>query len=234
MKFKRILFKISGEALMGEGAFGQSSEAVKKLAEEILDIYNQGIQICLVIGGGNFFRGCSTPVELMDRTNADYVGMLATIMNGVTLQNALERLDIPTRMLSALEINKVCEPYTRRRGLRHLEKNRIVLFVAGTGNPYFSTDTAAVLRASEMQCDAVFKGTKVDGVYDKDPIKYKDAVRYDSLTFDEAINKNLKVMDSTAFTLARDMSMPIVVFNVKEENSILKVLREECKYTIIK
>lgn len=233
-KFKRILFKISGEALMGYNAFGHSIEAINEIADEIAKIYNQGIQICIVIGGGNFFRGISVSTDLMDRTSADYMGMLATVMNGIALQAALEKQGIDTRMQSAIEMNKICEPYIRRRAISHLEKNRIVLFVAGTGNPYFTTDTASVLRASEMECDAVFKGTKVDGIYNKDPMKYDDAIRYDEVSYDEVINKNITVMDPTAFTLARDINMPLVVFKILDKDSILKVIKGEGKYTIVK
>ena len=185
------------------------------------------------MGGGNIFRGVSVSSELMDRTSADYMGMLATVMNGIALQNSLERLGIPTRMQSALPTNNVCEPYIRRRAVRHLEKGRVVIFVAGTGNPFFTTDTASVLRASEMECDAIFKGTQVDGVYDKDPRKFTDAIRYDKVTFDEVIKQDLRVMDPTAFTLARDTNLPIVVFKISEEDSVLNVINGNGKYTLI-
>lgn len=231
-KFKRILFKISGEALKGNGDT-YDTNSIQKIAEEIGEIYKHGIEICIVIGGGNIFRGATSKIELLDRVSADYVGMLATVMNGIILQNALEKLSIPTRMQSAIEINRVCEPYIKRRALRHLEKGRVMLFVAGTGNPYFSTDTASVLRASEMNCDAVFKGTKVDGVYDKDPLKYDDAKRFDSVNFDYVIKNNLKIMDQTAFTLARDINMPIVVFKITDDNSILNAINGNGKYTLI-
>ncbi len=233
MKFKRILFKISGEAMMGNKPFGHDLEAIDKITKEIIKIYKLGVQICLVVGGGNIFRGISVSSELMDRTSADYMGMLATIMNGIALQSSLEKYGIATRMQTALETNKVCEPYIRRKAIRHLEKDRVVIFVAGTGNPFFTTDTASVLRASEMECDAIFKGTQVDGVYDKDPKKYADAKRYDHLIYDEVIKQNLRVMDPTAFTLARDTNIPIVVFKISEEDSILKVINGEGKYTII-
>ena len=233
MKFKRILFKISGEAMMGNKPFGHDLEAINKISKEILKIYKLGVQICLVIGGGNIFRGVSVSNELMDRVSADQMGMLATVMNGIALQNALERAGVETRMQTAIEMDNICEPYIRRKAIRHLEKGRVVIFVAGTGNPYFTTDTASVLRASEMNCDAIFKGTQVDGVYDKDPKKYKDAKRYDVLTFDEAIHKKLEIMDATAFTLARDTGIPIVVFKVNEEDSVLKVINGEGKYTTV-
>ena len=233
MKFKRILFKISGEAMMGNKPFGHDLEAINKISKEILKIYKLGVQICLVIGGGNIFRGVSVSNELMDRVSADQMGMLATVMNGIALQNALERAGVETRMQTAIEMDNVCEPYIRRKAIRHLEKGRVVIFVAGTGNPYFTTDTASVLRASEMNCDAIFKGTQVDGVYNKDPKKYKDAKRYDVLTFDEAIHKKLEIMDATAFTLARDTGIPVVVFKINEEDSVLKVINGEGKYTTV-
>lgn len=232
-KFKRILFKVSGESLMGTNAFGHSMEAIHKISTEIAKIYKQGVQICLVVGGGNIFRGVSVSTELMDRTSADYMGMLATIMNGIALQSSLEKHGVPTRMMSALSINKVCEPYIRRRAMRHLEKNRVIIFVAGTGNPFFTTDTASVLRASEMDCDIMLKGTQVDGVYSKDPKKFSDAVRYDSISFDKAIQENLKVVDPTALTLARDNNMPIVIFKISEKNALLDVVNGKGKFTII-
>lgn len=232
-KFKRILFKISGEALMGKNQFGHDLEAIHKLSNEIKKIYDKGIEICIVIGGGNIFRGVSISSEMMDRTSADYMGMLATVMNGIALQNALEMHGIPTRMQSAIEISKVCEPYVRRRAIRHLNKGRIMLFVAGTGNPYFTTDTASVLRASEMECDAVFKGTKVDGIYDKDPLKFSDAVRYNRISFDKVLSDNLRIMDQTAFALAKDINMPIIVFKINEDDSILKVIEGNGNYTLV-
>lgn len=233
MKFKRILFKISGEAMMGDKPFGHDLEAINKISKEISKIYKLGVQICLVIGGGNIFRGVSVSNKLMDRVSADQMGMLATVMNGIALQNSLERIGVETRMQTAIKMDNVCEPFIRRKAIRHLEKGRVVIFVAGTGNPYFTTDTASVLRASEMNCDAIFKGTQVDGVYDKDPKKYNDAKRYDILTFDEAINKKLEIMDATAFTLARDTGIPIVVFKINEEDSVLKVINGEGRYTTV-
>ena len=233
MKFKRILFKISGEAMMGDKPFGHDLEAINKISQEISKIYKLGIQICLVIGGGNIFRGVSVSNKLMDRVSADQMGMLATVMNGIALQNSLERMGVETRMQTAIKMDNVCEPFIRRKAIRHLEKGRVVIFVAGTGNPYFTTDTASVLRASEIGCDAIFKGTQVDGVYDKDPNKYSYAKRYEVLTFDEAINKKLEIMDATAFTLARDTGIPIVVFKINEEDSVLKVINGEGKYTTV-
>jgi uridylate kinase len=233
MKFKRILFKISGESMMGQRSFGHDLVAIHKISEEIEKIYKLDIEICLVVGGGNIFRGVSVSTEMMDRTSADYMGMLATVMNGIALQSSLEKLGIPTRMQTAVDMQKISESYVRRRAMAHLEKKRVVIFVAGTGNPFFTTDTASVLRASEMECDAIFKGTQVDGVYDKDPKKFSDAKRYEKITFNEVIRQNLTVMDPTAFTLARDTNMPIIVFKLAEEDSILKVINGEGKYTLI-
>jgi uridylate kinase len=233
MKFKRIMFKISGESMMGNKPFGHDLEAISKITEEIAEIYKIGMQMCIVVGGGNIFRGISVSGELMDRTSADYMGMLATIMNGIALQSSLEKRGIPTRMQSAIEVNKVSEPYIRRKAISHLENGRIVIFVAGIGNPFFTTDTASVLRASEMECDVIFKGTQVDGVYDKDPRKFADAKRYDKLSFGEAIKNGLEVMDMTAFTLAKNTNIPIIVFKISEKDSILQVIRGEGKYTLI-
>ena len=218
---------------MGSKPFGYDLDTIYKIADEIVKIYKLGIQICLVIGGGNIFRGVQVAADLMDRASADYMGMLATVMNGIALQSVLEKRGVQVRMQTAIDMNKITEPYTRKRAIRHLEKGRVVIFVAGTGSPFFTTDTASVLRASEMNCDAIFKGTQVDGVYDKDPKKYPNAIRYEKITYDEVIKKNLQVMDSTAFTLARDTNMPIVVFKLAEENSLLKALTGEGRYTLI-
>jgi uridylate kinase len=233
MKFKRILFKISGEAMMGDRNFGHDLLAIHKISGEIKKIWEMGTEICLVIGGGNIFRGVSVSSELMDRTSADYMGMLATVMNGIALQSSLEKHGIQTRMQTAIDMSKICEPYIRRKAMRHLEKGRVVIFVAGTGNPFFTTDTASVLRASEMECDAIFKGTQVDGVYDKDPKKYPDAKRYERISFNEAIQLNLRVMDPTAFALARDTNIPIIVFKMSEEDSLLKAIEGKGKYTVV-
>lgn len=232
-KFKRILFKISGEALKGEDGNTYDVIAVQNVAKEIKKLYDLGIQVCVVIGGGNLFRGATAKAELLDRVNADYIGMLATVMNGMVLKGALDKMSVPVKMQSAIEMDRVCDSYTNRKALQYLEEGRILLFVGGTGNPFFSTDTASVLRASEMGCDAVFKGTKVDGVYDKDPMQFEDAKRFDKLDYDFVIKNNLKIMDLTAFTLAKDSNMPIVVFKVTEEDSVLKVINGEGKYTII-
>ncbi|MEO7564950.1 MAG: UMP kinase [Sphingomicrobium sp.] len=223
-RFNRILLKLSGEALMGKGQFGIDPEAVAGLAGEIAAAKEQGHELCLVVGGGNIFRGMAAAAQGFDRATADYMGMLATVMNALALQNALEVLGVETRVQSAIPMASVSEPYIRRRALRHLEKGRIVLFAAGTGNPFFTTDTAAALRAAEMGCDALFKGTSVDGVYTADPKKVKDATRYDTLSFTKVLSDDLKVMDATAVALCRDNAIPIVVFNVRQPGNLATVL----------
>ena len=233
LKYKRVLFKVSGESLMGEKPFGHDMTAIQKTCEEIVNIHKAGVQVSVVVGGGNIFRGVSVATELMDRASADYMGMLATVMNGIALQAGIEKLGVDTRMLSAISINKICEPYIRRRAIHHLEKGRINIFVAGTGSPYFTTDTASVLRATEMNCDVLLKGTQVDGVYDKDPKKFPDAKRYDTISFNEAIKKDLRIMDPTALTLARDNNMPIIVFKISEKDAFLNVIKGNGTYTII-
>ncbi len=233
LKYKRVLFKVSGESLMGEKSFGHDTEAIKKTCQEIVNIHKSGAEISIVVGGGNIFRGISSTSELMDRANADYMGMLATVMNGIALQAGIEKLGVKTRMMSALAMTGVCETYTLRKALSHLEKGHINIFVSGTGNPYFTTDTASVLRATEMKCDVILKGTQVDGVYDKDPKKHTDAIRFDTITFNEAIKRDLRVMDPTALTLARDNNMPILVFKISEQNAFLSAIKGEGKYTLI-
>jgi uridylate kinase len=223
-RFNRILVKLSGEALMGQGQFGIDPEAANGLAGEIAAAKAHGHELCLVVGGGNIFRGMAAAAKGFDRATADYMGMLATVMNALALQNALERLGVDTRVQSAIPMSSVCEPYIRRRALRHIEKGRIVLFAAGTGNPYFTTDTAAALRAAEMGCDALFKGTSVDGVYDADPKKVKDAKRYDTLSFNKVLGDDLKVMDAAAVALCRDNGIPIVVFNIRQAGNLAEVL----------
>ena len=223
-RFNRILLKLSGEALMGTGQFGIDPEAVAGLAGEIAAAKAKGIELCLVVGGGNIFRGMAAAAKGFDRATADYMGMLATVMNALALQNALEQLGVETRVQSAIPMASVSEPYIRRRALRHLEKGRIVLFAAGTGNPFFTTDTAAALRAAEMGCNALFKGTSVDGVYTADPKKVKDARRYDHLTFSKVLSDNLKIMDAAAVALCRDNKIPIVVFNIRQPGNLAKVL----------
>jgi uridylate kinase len=223
-RFNRILLKLSGEALMGDGQFGIDPETVAGMAGEIAAAKAAGHELCVVVGGGNIFRGIAGAAKGFDRASADYMGMLATVMNALAVQNALEKLGVDTRVQSAIPMSSVCEPYIRRRALRHIEKGRIVLFAAGTGNPYFTTDTAAALRAAEMSCDALFKGTSVDGVYDADPKKVKGATRYDHLAFNRVLGDDLKVMDAAAVALCRDNNIPIVVFNIRQPGNLAQVL----------
>ena len=233
-KYKRVLLKISGESLMGVGAYGIDVSTVDRVAKEIAQACSLGAEVCLVIGAGNIFRGLSGAAAGMDRASADYMGMLATVMNSIAMQNSLERLNIQTRVQSAISMTEVCETYTRRRAIRHMEKGRIVIFAAGTGNPYFTTDTAAALRASEMDCDAIFKGTMVDGIYDKDPKKSNDAKKFESISFDEVLANNLKVLDSSAVSLARDNNIPIIVFSILENDSFLNVIKGKGSFSIVK
>ena len=223
-RFHRILLKLSGEALMGEGQFGIDPDAVSRLAEEIKSAVADGHALCLVVGGGNIFRGIAGAAKGFDRSTADYIGMLATVMNALAVQNALERIGVDTRVQSAIPMATVSEPYIRRRAVRHMEKGRVVIFAAGTGNPFFTTDTAAALRAAEMGCDALFKGTSVDGVYDADPKKVSGAKRYETVTFGKVLSDNLKVMDATAVALCRDNNIPIVVFNIRQQGNLARVL----------
>ncbi|QNM83219.1 UMP kinase [Sphingomonas sabuli] len=232
-RFNRILLKLSGEALMGQGQFGIDPETVNGLAAEIASAKAQGHELCLVVGGGNIFRGIAAAAKGFDRTSADYMGMLATVMNALALQNALEDQGIDTRVLSAIPMAAVCEPYIRRRAMRHMEKGRIVIFAAGTGNPYFTTDTAAALRAAEMGCDALFKGTSVDGVYTADPKKDSDATRYDHLSFRRVLSDDLKVMDAAAVALCRDNNIPIVVFNIRQPGNLAEVIAGGGTATIV-
>lgn len=233
LSFKRILFKISGEALMGDKGFGHDPKSIDKICSQIASAYELGCEICLVVGGGNIFRGISHNALGMERVSADYMGMLATCINGIALQGALDERGFQTRMLSAIAMNTICEPYIKRRAVRHLEKGRIVIFTAGTGNPFFTTDTAAILRAVEMSCDAVLKGTQVDGVYSSDPKKDENATRYDHLTYRDVISQDLRVMDQTAVTLAKDNNLPIVVFSISDENALPNVINGSGKFTII-
>ena len=232
-KLKRVLLKISGESLMGVDSYGIDVSTVDRVAKEISQVCKLGVEICLVIGAGNIFRGLSGAAAGMDRASADYMGMLATVMNSLAMQNSLERLGFQTRIQSAISMTEVCETYTRRRAIRHMEKNRIVIFAAGTGNPYFTTDTAAALRASEMDCDAIFKGTKVDGIYDKDPIEHKEAKKFEKITFSDVLSKNLRVLDSSAVSLARDNNIPIIVFSIKENNGFLNILKGKGSYSVV-
>ncbi|MCI2398363.1 UMP kinase [Aliiroseovarius subalbicans] len=229
--FKRVMLKISGEALMGDQGFGLHPPTVERIAREVKTVHDMGVEICMVIGGGNIFRGLQGSAQGMERTTADYMGMLATVMNALAMQAALEGLGVYTRVISAIPMDQVCEPYIRRRAVRHLEKKRVCIFAAGTGNPYFTTDTAATLRANEMTCEAIFKGTKVDGVYDKDPAKHDDAVRFDTVSYDDVLQKRLGVMDASAIALARDNNLPIIVFSLDEPGGFRGILAGEGTYT---
>lgn len=233
-QYKRILFKVSGESMMGNKSFGHDKEAIEKICDQITEVYNLGYEICIVVGGGNIFRGISAASEGMERASADYMGMLATSINSMALQNILEKKSIPTRIQSAIPMNTICETYAKRKAVRHLEKKRVVIFAAGTGNPFFTTDTAAILRAIETNCDVVFKGTQVDGVYSSDPKKNKEATRFDQLTYNDVIKKDLKVMDQTAITLAKDNNLPIIVFSISTPSALKKVLIGDLNFTIIK
>ena len=218
---------------MGEGQFGLDPPTVDLVAKDIISIHELNVEICLVIGGGNIFRGLQGSAKGMERTTADYMGMLATIMNALAMQSALESYGIHTRVMSAISVDQICEPYIRRRAVRHLEKKRVCIFAAGTGNPYFTTDTAATLRATEMNCEAIFKGTNVDGVYNKDPNISKDAIKYDAVTYDQILQQNLKVMDASAVALARDNKIPIVVFSLKNFGNMKDVIQGNGKFTIV-
>ena len=233
-RFNRILLKLSGEALMGAAPFGIDQDAVASLAGEVKAARDQGFELCLVIGGGNIFRGMAGAAKGMDRAQADYMGMLATVMNALAMQNALEQAGVETRVQSAITMDEVCEPVIRRRAERHLAKGRVVIFAAGVGSPYFTTDTGAALRAAEMKCDALFKGTSVDGVYDADPKKVTTAKRYDVIGFDRVLADDLKVMDASAVALCRDNDIPIVVFNVRQPGNLAEVLAGRGIATIVK
>ena len=232
--YKRILLKLSGEGLMGDKSFGMSAEVIKDLAEQIKEVRDSGVEVCIVVGGGNIFRGAKEASKEMNRTVADQVGMLATVMNALYIQNALEAIGAPARVLSGLSIPQVCETYMYRRALRHLEKGRIIIFAGGTGNPYFTTDTGAALRASEMQCEALLKATQVDGVYSADPKKDKNAQKYDVINYDEVIQKGLAVMDLTAVALAKENNIPIVVFSQHGAKALKDAVCGKGKFTIIK
>ena len=232
-KWKKVLLKISGESLMGESSYGINSFVVKSFAKEISDVVTSGLQICIVVGGGNIYRGISSTENGMDRTTGDYMGMLATVMNSLAIQNALEQIGVETRVQSALPIAAICEPYIKRRAIRHMEKGRVVIFAAGTGNPYFTTDTAAALRASEMNCEAIIKATLVDGVYSADPKKDKNAIKFNELTYLDVLAKDLKVMDASSISLARENKIPIIVCSIVENENLSKVLLGEGSYTII-
>ena len=227
MQYNRILLKLSGEALMGEKQYGVDGERLSEYAEEIKQVVDKGIEVAIVIGGGNIFRGLAGASNGMDRVQADHMGMLATVINGLALQSALEMKGIETRLQSAIKINEVAEPFIRRRAMRHLEKGRVVIFGGGTGNPYFTTDSAAVLRAIEIEADVILKGTRVDGIYTSDPEKDKTATKFDTISFEEVLTKGLKVMDTTAFTLSQENKLPIIVFDINKKGNLLKIVNGE-------
>ncbi|MEA2824332.1 MAG: uridylate kinase [Alphaproteobacteria bacterium] len=232
-RYRRVLLKVSGEALMGSQSYGIDVATVERIAADVKDATEVGAQLCLVVGGGNIFRGLSGAAAGIDRATADYMGMLATIMNALAMQAALERVGLPTRVQSAIPMTSICEPYIRRRAIRHMEKGRAVIFAAGTGNPFFTTDTAAALRAAEMSCDAMFKATQVDGVYSDDPKRVKDAERYDFLTYHEVLSRDLKVMDASAISLSRENEIPIIVFSIHERGNLSAILKGTGRCTVI-
>jgi uridylate kinase len=232
--YKRVLLKLSGEVLAGGAAFGINADKVKALAAEVAEVASKGVQIGVVVGGGNIFRGVAAAAQKMDRVTADHMGMLATVINSLALSDALEQMGIPTRVMSAIEMHQVAEPYIRRRAIRHLEKGRIVIFAAGTSNPYFSTDTAATLRALEIKADIIAKATRVDGVYDKDPLKFSDAVKYPTITYLEVLSQGLGVMDATSIAMCRDNKLPILVFNLNTHGNIMRMAMGETVGTVIR
>jgi len=231
--YRRVLLKVSGEALMGDGNYGIDPTTVDSIASDIASVAASGTEVCLVVGGGNIFRGVAAAAKGMDRAQGDYAGMLATVINALMVQNALERAGVATRVMSAIQMSAIAEPYIRRRAVRHMEKGRVVIFAAGTGNPFFTTDTAAALRAAEMECDALFKGTQVDGVYDADPRKKPDAKRFESLSYMDVLSRDLSVMDAAAISLARENRLPIVVFNIHNTGAFAQVMRGEGLFTRI-
>ena len=232
-RYKRVLLKLSGEALMGEGGYGIDPAVTDRLAAQIKVLHDDGIEIGIVVGGGNIFRGLAGSAKGMDRAQADYMGMLATVMNALALQDAIERADVSCRVMSAIAMNEVCEPYIRRRAMNHLSKGDVVIFAAGSGNPYFTTDTAAALRACEIGADCLLKATKVDGIYDKDPVKNEDAVRFDAISYHEVLVRGLQVMDSTATALCQDNRMPIIVLNIEGDSNIKRALAGEPVGTVV-
>lgn len=233
LPYKRVMLKMSGEVLMGTKEFGLDSDTVKRVAQDIKDVVALGVEVCVVVGAGNIFRGVSGAADGMDRTTADYMGMLGIVINALALQNALENMNVDTRVQSAIRMDAICEPYIRRRAMRHMSKGRVVIFAAGTGNPYFTTDTGAALRASEMDCDAIFKGTKVDGVYSADPQKFPDAERYERISYIDVLTRDLRVMDATAISLARENNIPIVIFSVREKGNFAQVVQSKGRYTVV-
>jgi len=227
MKYNRILLKLSGEALLGKNSYGIDNDRLVVYAKEIKQIHEQGVEIAIVIGGGNIYRGLTGSEDGIDRVQADYMGMLATVINGLALQNALENMDIPTRLQSAIKMESIAEPFIKRKATRHLEKGRVVIFASGTGNPYFTTDSAAVLRAIEINAEVILKGTRVDGIYNEDPEKNKEAIKFDNISFEETIKKGLKIMDTTAFTLSKENELPIIVFDMNIKGNLTKVVMGE-------
>tara|TARA_B110000116_G_C16576907_1_gene464466 strand:+ start:67 stop:774 length:708 start_codon:yes stop_codon:yes gene_type:complete len=227
MKYNRILLKLSGEALLGKNSYGIDNDRLVEYAEEIKQIHKEGVEIGIVIGGGNIFRGLTGSKDGIDRVQADYMGMLATVINGLALQNALENMDIPTRLQSAIKMESIAEPFIKRKATRHLEKGRVVIFASGTGNPYFTTDSAAVLRAIEINAEVILKGTRVDGIYNEDPEINKEAIKFDNISFEETIKKGLKIMDTTAFTLSKENELPIIVFDMNTRGNLTKVIMGE-------
>ena len=233
MKYNRILLKLSGEALLGKNSYGIDNDRLVVYAEEIKQIHNQGVEIAIVIGGGNIFRGLTGSEDGIDRVQADYMGMLATVINGLAIQNALENMDIPTRLQSAIKMESIAEPFIKRKATRHLEKGRVVIFASGTGNPYFTTDSAAVLRAIEINAEVILKGTRVDGIYNEDPEKNKEAIKFDNISFEDTIKRGLKIMDTTAFTLSKENELPIIVFDMNIKGNLTKVIMGEKIGTIV-
>ncbi len=232
-KYKRVLLKMSGEALMGPREFGLDPATVARIAADVKDVVEMGVEVCIVVGAGNIFRGVSGASNGMDRTTADHMGMLGIVINALCMQNALENIGVKTRVQSAIQMDQVCEPYIRRKAMRHMEKGRVVIFAAGTGNPYFTSDTGASLRASEMNCDLIAKGTKVDGIYTADPFKDPQAKKYDHVTYMDILTKDLKVMDATAVSLARENKIPVMVFSIREEGNFARVIQGEGSFTIV-
>ncbi len=232
--YKKVLLKISGEALMGKGSYGHDQQIIRRICMDIKAVTEAGVEVCLVVGGGNIYRGMSGAEHGMERASADYMGMLATVLNALALQNELEKIGVETRVLSAIQMMEICEPYIRRRAIRHMEHGRVVIFAAGTGNPFFTTDTTAALRAAEMGCDAILKGTQVDGVYSADPKKDKKAKRYSTLTYSQVLKNDLKVMDAAAISLARENDIPIIVFSIHTLGEFERVIHGAGKFTIIK
>jgi|TARA_Y100001001_G_scaffold162881_1_gene190567 uridylate kinase len=233
LPYSRVLLKISGEVLMGQREFGLDPETVDRVAQDVKEVIDLGVQVCIVVGAGNIFRGVSGAASGMDRTTADHMGMLGIVINALAMQNALENAGVDTRVLSAIEMNQICEPYIRRRAMRHMDKGRVVICAAGTGNPYFTSDTAAALRASEMNCDVLMKGTKVDGVYDCDPMTNENATKYDRVSYMDVLTKDLRVMDATAISLARENDIPIMVFSIKETGGFAKAVAHKGPFTIV-